>query len=205
LNILLYDSCFVCPLSVYIDVVCDDNLNALVIEGNPTNELLEDTKLKLMSEFSEMSNQAEMKMQIDRMRNLYLYEIQIRGFELALALISRKMYPEAIEFLNQNGLKCKAPETEEEFEKLTKAIQIKIMNRISKYKEAKAACDLYQKKGEKPTRKYFNKLLVMLSVCEIIKFQLDTKKMTVAEFAEYLNLYNEYQNNLKSTQYGRKF
>lgn len=201
----MYDSCFVCPLSVYMDVVCDDNLSALTIKGNPSNELLEDTKFKLISEFSEMSNQSETETQIERMRNLYLHEIRIRGYELSLTLIIEKRYPEAIGFLNRNGLKCKTPETEEEFERLIKAVRMKITNNTAKYREAKTAYDSYVKKGEKPTRKYFNKLLVMLSVCEIIKFQLDPKKMTVAEFAEYLNLYNEYTNNLKSNQYGRKF
>lgn len=203
-SILLYDSCYRCPLSVYIDVVCDNKLSALIIQGNPSVELLEETKIKLISEFSELSNQSESKILINKICDLYRYEIQIRSFELALNLIAGMNFSEAVAFLNQNGLKCKAPENEKEIESLIKSIRVKIMNRTAKYKEAKTIYDSIKGKGETPTRKYFNKLLVMLSVCEIIKIQLNPEKMTVSEFAEYLNLYNEYQNQLRSTRYGSK-
>jgi predicted Fe-Mo cluster-binding NifX family protein len=176
----------------------------LIIRGKPTNEMLEETKFKLITEFSELSNQTEAKSMLNSASKLYRYEIQIRGYEVAYGLIVNGIYPKAIEYLNLNGIKCKTPENENERETILKSLKIKLKNKIAKYKEAKTVYDLNPSKEEKPTRKYFNRLLVMLSVCEVVKIQLDPKKMTVSEFAEYLNIYSEYQNQLISMKYGRK-
>lgn len=197
-SILLYDI-NTCPLSVYIDVTCDDSkLKNLIIKGNPTQAELEEARFKLVTDFSELSNNGESQAISEVMSNFYYQRNLIVGYELSLKLVLAGKFEKSIEYLNQNGLKCSVPETEEEFQKLIRAIQMKLKNRIVKYKEAQNQYKtLSSGKGEKPTRKYYNKLLVMLSTCEAIKIQLNPKKMTVAEFAEYLNMFNEYQNHLK--------
>lgn len=205
-NILLYDV-NTCPLSIYIDVTCDDNkLRNLIIEGNPTQEELNEARSKLIAEFSELSNNGESQALTEVVSNLYYQRNLILGYELSLKLVLSGKFAKAIEYLNQNGVKCSPPKTDEELEKLINAIQLKTKNRMVKYKEAKSQYNaLSSGKGEKPTRRHYNKLLVMLSTCEAIKIQLDAKKMTVAEFAEYLNMFNEYQNNLKmrNNRHGR--
>lgn len=208
-NILLYDSVYTCPLSIYIDITCDDNkLKSLIINGNPTQKELEETRFRLITEFSEISNNGESQVYSDVISNFYYQRNLILGYELSLKLVIVARFDKAIEYLNQNGMKCSVPNTEEEYKSLIKAIQLKIKNRIAKYKEARSKYNaLSSGKTEKPTRRYYNKLLVMLSTCEIIKIQLDPKKMTVAEFAEYLNIYNEYQNQqkIKNNRHGGKY
>lgn len=198
-NTLLYDDINICPLSIYIDVTCDDSkLNKLIIQGNPTQGELEEARLKLVAEFSEVSNNGESQAYSDVVSRFYYLRSLIAGLELSLKLVIAGRFDKATEYLNQNGLKCSVPETEEEFQKLVKAIQLKLKNRAAKYKEARSQFNaLSSGKGEKPTRRYYNKLLVMLSTSECIKMQLKANEMTVAEFAEYLNLFNEYQNHLK--------
>ena len=198
-NTLLYDDVNTCPLSIYIDVTCDDNkLKKLIIKGNPTQAELEEARFKLVTDFSELSNNGESQAMSEVMSNFYYQRNLIVGYELALKLVVAGKFDKAVEYLNQNGLKCSVPQTEEEFQKLIRAIQMKLKNRIAKYKESRSQYNaLSSGKGEKPTRRYYNKLIVMLSTCEAIKIQLNPKKMTVAEFAEYLNMFNEYQNQLK--------
>jgi hypothetical protein len=66
-----------------------------------------------------------------------------------------------------------------------------------KYKVVEKEYKIFAGKSEKPTRKYFTRILVMLSSCEVIKMRLNPKEITLAEFAEYINLFNDYQNQLK--------
>lgn len=47
----LYDSCNKCPLRAYIEMVCNDNLRALVIGGNPPEEVLQEVRMALVAEF----------------------------------------------------------------------------------------------------------------------------------------------------------
>lgn len=204
-NILLYDI-YTCPLSIYIDVTCDDSkLNKLVIQGNPTQEQLEDARFKLVTDFSELSNNGESKAISDVITNLYYQRNILLGYEISLKLVLTGKFSESIAYLNNHGLKCEVPKTEDEHKKLINAMQLKIKNRLAKYKEARSQYDVfYSGKTERPTRAYYNKLIVMLSMCEIIKIQLNIQELTAAQFAEYLNVYNEYQNQLKIKNNGKR-
>ena len=57
----IIDSVYACPLSVYIDVTVDDRMDGLIISGRPTHDELEEAKMKLVSEFTELSGGGEMK------------------------------------------------------------------------------------------------------------------------------------------------
>ena len=201
----LYDSIYTCPLSVYIDAVVDDKLESLIISGNPTREYLEEVKIKLVSDFIELSGGGDMKAFIEATSDFYAKRSIALGFDIAIRLINARRYKKAIEFLDANGMNCSIPRNEDEHEKLIAAVGVKFKNRLAKHKEATGKYkDMISDRREKPTRKYYNKLLVTLSTCEVIKIQLNPKTMTVAEFAEYINTYKEYQNNLKIKLYGRK-
>lgn len=204
-NASLYDTCDICPLSVYIDVVCDNRLERLIISGNPTCEELKEAKYKLIAEFSELCSGNEEKAFNEAVRSYYYLRTLIIGYESCISLIVEGKFDSAIEFLNNNGIKCKVPADEKERLELIRSIETKIKGRILKFRQAertfKALCS---KKGEKPTRKYFNHLLVMLSTCEMIKMQLDRNKLTLAEFAEYLNVFNDHQQYLKTLQIKKK-
>jgi hypothetical protein len=200
LNILLYDSCYTCPLSVYIDVTVDDRLERLIIGGNPSREMLEETKMKLTAEFAELSGNEEAKIFNDVLDSYYKQRGLILGLETSLKLVTSGHFEAAITYLNSNGVKCSVPENEGEISALIARIQSKLKNRLAKFKEISSQYESLSKKGNKPTRRYYNKLLIILSTCEVIKIQLNPQKMTVAEFAEYLNMFNEYQNQLKNRQ-----
>jgi len=202
LNTSLYDV-YTCPLSVYIDIVVDNKLKGLVVSGNPTPEELENAKLRLMSDFAEIANSGESQAITEVINSYYAQRNAINGLKIALKLVLAGRFEKAIEYLNKNGVKCSAPANEGEFKALIDKIHLKLKNRMAKFKEISSRYKILSKKGDKPTRRYYNKLLVMLSTCEIIKMQLDPKKMTVAEFAEYLNIFNEYQNHLKIKKHAK--
>lgn len=193
----MYDSCYTCPLSVYIDVTVDDRLERLAISGHPSREELEEARMRLVSEFSELSAASETAALAETAAAYYRRMTLIAGFETAFRLVSSGRFEGAAAFLNGNGVKCRAPASAEELESLVKRIRMKLMNHHAKLKEERRQYEALSAHGGKPTRSYYNRLLVSLSVCEAIKMQLNPAQMTVAEFAEYLNLFNEYQHQMK--------
>jgi hypothetical protein len=200
----LYDTCDTCPLSVYIDLTCDDRLERLIISGNPSRELLEETKSKLVQEFSELVGGGETRAHIEAARNFLYYRNRVAGMQIAVHLISYGRYDDAVSYLNQSGVKCAAPENGERAAALIKELNREAGNLSARLKEKKELYESLKGKGEKPTRKYYNRLLVMLSTCEAVKMQLDRNRLTLSEFAEYINMFNEYGNQLKSIKNGRK-
>ncbi len=203
-NILLYDSIYNCPLAVYIDVTCDDHLlHRLTLRGKPTLKQLHEARFKLMADFAELSNQGQTKAIQQACLHYYRQRSLLFGMELCHQVVQTGASEEAVQFLTQYGLSCTVPTSLEETNRLLENIQMKIKNRRVKLKEAKKAYDLLTQKSEKPNRQYYSKLLVMLSTCEAIKMQLNPNRMTVAEFAEYISLFQHYQNQLKFRNNGK--
>lgn len=200
----VYDSCYTCPLPVYIDATVDDKLERLIISGHPPREYLEAIKMKLVYEFSELSASGESQALADAASSYYKQLCMITGLETALKLVFSGRFEKAIPYLNGSGVKCSLPGNGDELTALIGKIDMKLKNRLAKLKEISSRYEALSAKGEKPTRRNYNKLLITLSTCEAVKIQLNPKQMTVAEFAEYLNLFNEYQNLLKIKQNGRK-
>jgi hypothetical protein len=189
---------------VYIDVTCDDKLEKLIITGNPPREILEETKAKLMQEFSSLTGGGEMKEFTATARDFFQKRNTVMGIEVCIHLIASGKYGEAVEFLNRARIACTEPENEEQAARLITRLNGELKNRSGKLKEAADRYEKLQKKGEKPTRQYYNRLLVMLSTSETVKIQLDRNRLTLSEFAEYINAFNEYQTQLKAIQNGRK-
>jgi hypothetical protein len=180
-------------------------LEKLIISGSPTTEQLEEAKFKLTSEFSELSGGNDSKIFAETAKNYFHNRNLVLGLEISLRMIYEGKYDTSIEYLNNNGVSCTTPENEEQAKALIRKIELKLKNRSAKLKQYRAQYNaLSSKKSDKPTRRYFNKLIVMLSVSEVIKMQIDRNKLMLSEFAEYLNTYNEYQQYLQTLKNKRK-
>jgi len=150
-----YDSAYDCPLSVYIDMTVDDKLESLIISGDPTREQLEEAKLKIVSEFHEISGGNEATVNAEFVRSYYEQLNTLLLFEASMLLIGEKRYDEVVKFLNRHGVKCSVPRNEAERDALFKSVEMKYKNRSAKFKEATTRYNSLYKKGEKPTRKYY--------------------------------------------------
>ena len=199
-NISLYDSVYNCPLSVWIDVTVDNNLQKLILSGNPSREQLEAAKDKIYREYMDISDDTEMKASSEAYFDFIRKRVIVLGLVMAIDLIANDKFSYSLQFLNNCGISAKEPENENQKADLIKSLELKLKNRQAKLQEAQTRYESLQKKGEKPTRKYYNKLIVILSTCEAIKMQIDAKKLLLSEFAEYLNMYNEYCEHIRAKQ-----
>ena len=111
----IYDSCYSCPLSVYIRVVCDQDFEALIIDGNPSLLELKEAWNKILNEYYELSG--NMSNRSVNLKEYYIYRSQIIGFSLCLKLILLGEVGYVIEYLNNLGLRCKLPNNKVEEDK----------------------------------------------------------------------------------------
>jgi hypothetical protein len=165
--------------------------------------MLQEAKLKLVTEFSELSGNTAMKNYIANSKAYWRQLNVVKGLETAHTLVSAGRIQPATDFMKSVGIPCNENMATEE---IALFIERQIKARIIKLKDARHRMEQRDKNSREQgyTRKYFNRLLTVLSTCEAIHIQLDRNKMTVAEFAEYINIYNEYSTNIKDLKHGRK-
>ena len=196
----LYDSCNKCPLRAYIEMVCNDNLRALVIGGNPLEEVLQEVRMALVAEFHELSEDALSSSLNNRARQVTLCKVQILGLTLATRLLAEGSVKEALGYLNKNGIRVvSAPENEEGWKRLAGKIEAKIRALKVKIREAvkQYSAMLDKEKGGKYTPKDFNDQLVLLSKHAGFRLTVD---ISLAEYAGYLK---DYKNALKYGKYDK--
>lgn len=187
----LYDTCDKCPLSVYIDVVCNDNNKALIVSGNPREDALTATRMNLIMEFSELSGNEYTDRYHSVIRQIYSYKSVINGLNMAMNLVALGRFDVSIEYLNKNGVPCKAPNTDKESEMLLKKVQGVIKGKLVKYMEVCKKYESINKESSSvaPTPQYYTENLIMLS--KHIGYKLD-KSITLAEYAGYIKDYKQH-------------
>ena len=146
----------------------------------------------------DLSNDAEIKASSEAYFDFMKKKNIVLGLLVAIELVANDEFTKAAPFLKECGISAKEPGNEQQKSDLLKSLELKLKNRQAKLQESQTRYESLQKKGEKPTRKYYNKLIVILSTCEAIKMQIDAKKLLLSEFAEYLNMYNDYCEHIRS-------
>lgn len=197
----IINDCERCPLSVYIDIVCDERLDGLIISGKPPREMLEAAALKICSEFSVLSGGNDKSMGITR--RVYYYHSLILIYLICMNIISSgKCDKDVINTLVKNGLSCSMPNGDEETEKLISRIKSAISEKKIRMNNEKKRLQAIQTGTDvKPTREHYTNNLVMLS--KHVGFRL-TKEITLAEYAAYLKDYKEEIQRLKQLENGKK-
>jgi len=162
--------------------VCNDNLEALIIEGAPPKEALQLAKFDLLAEFAELSGSS--RNFIKSRKKILLFSSQIQVMQLSRILIEHGNY-ELLGYLNKIGVKGSIKNETDKIrylKKLDGQIKGKMIHLNNELKE-------YDKKeeGETPVFSFFNDQLAILS--NHFKFNINMN-ITLAQYASYLKLYN---------------
>ena len=197
----LYDTCDKCPLWVYINLVCDKDIRALIKKGNPPTEELEEARDNIASEFAELSANTTMSSIHNCQRQIYFLKSQIYGLAISLHLVSSGEHVEAIDYINKQGLRIKAASFDKEsVENIEKKIKNAIANRnIRLTQETKRLTEIAggRQKGAEFTKTLFNDQLIHLS--KHFGFRI-TKKITLAEYAGYIKDYQKSLSHVKTNK-----
>lgn len=182
----IYDTCTKCPMTAYISMVCDDDLSALVISGNAPEEVLQEVRSELISEFAELSGSDSMGAANNRMRVINLLKAKIQGLELCLKMSDE---PEVNQFLSSLRIKTAGLKPE----KARKVIQGYIKTFTVRYgEEMKKLKKITDTAVRQVKRSDFIDQSVALS--NFYKFQISIN-ISAAEFAGYVKNFKKNQNN----------
>ncbi|MBB4036557.1 hypothetical protein GGR21_002463 [Dysgonomonas hofstadii] len=191
----LYDTCNKCPLWVYVDLVCRDNLKALVIDGYPSDDILNKTKMSLIIEFSELSGNPHTAAMNIVLKNIHVYRIQINCLQMSHRLLLLGDSDTAINYLKSQGIIDVSYNRNKFLKRLEGIIKSKVINMNKDMKKYNKSAS---EKADKPTPQYYNDHLAILS--SHFKFNIDMN-ITLAQYASYLKIFN--QSISKNQNYGK--
>lgn len=186
----LIDSCEKCTLAVYMDMVCDNKVESLIVSGKPSTDALEAAKLAIITEYSELSGSPGLSREMSKYKAYMEYRAQLHFLNLCLMAVQGGEYDVAVENLNLFGFRCKVPDSDAKQETLIKRIEGEIKNKMIRLKNARK--DYEKLTAEKEvvtiTRKMFYDELAALS--KFHEFRI-TPAVSLAEYASYKSIYSE--------------
>lgn len=194
----IISDCDRCTLETYIKMACDGDLSVLIVSGNPGDDVLEAARLKIVSEFSVLSGSSDGMS--NAMRKAYFYHSLLLTLSVCGELIAFGEQEEAVRVLNEKGIRCSAPKTEEERMKLLKRIKSAMTEKRLRLKEEERRMKSMESKGKKATREDFMETLVALS--RHAGFRITTG-ITLSEYAAYLKDYKREIEQLKQLRNGK--
>lgn len=174
-------------------MVCDDDARALVVYGNPSEEIVEEAREKLLTEFAELSGDSRFGIINSCLRKIQYYRSGILLFAVCQRLVFWGDRDAVVKYLMEQGIGCENLSSEALVSKLSGMIGERKMRLRSEEKKYKKLVE--GEKTEKPTRRYFTEQLVELS--KYAGFRLTTE-ISLGEYAAYVKNMKEYVEQLKS-------
>lgn len=193
----IIDKCDKCPVYVYEDVVCNGNLRALVVDGNPPEDALMIAKLELVTEFAELSGDKTVSASNNHLRQVYMFRGQIMGLMMA-ADAMQKSRGDAVGFMRDAGLPVKVEMTDEAIQKKIvakmKNLDVRLREELKRYEASMPT------ESGKSTADGFTAQLIALSDEAGVHL---TKDIMMSEFAiriKNLEKKREYEKRIAHTR-----
>lgn len=200
----IYSSCYDCPLKVYIEIVCNNNLDALIISGNPPKEVLEDTYNKIISGYAELSGSSITTRYNILLKEIYSYRAQIVGLTICMRLLCDESSPEAVEGLNKLGIRCSLPTSKKTLNELLQKIDLRIKDRTIRMEKSKKEFESVKEKSKCSKATHADFIEQLSHVSRWAGFRISTD-ITLAEYAVYIKQMSECAEQLKAKTNGKKY
>lgn len=176
----MYSKCAECPVFAYRDAVCNDNLQALVRSGSPTDAELAAARNALSAEFAELTG--NMSIKAANMKTGNIMRLQLRIMALSAAAIIPD-HPNAVELFRREGWsKLSDDQRRKRAEAKIKELTVRLN------KETAQAAKREEKAPQRLTEAEFNMQMVIVS--KWAGFHL-SDRMMLAELAGYFKAYSE--------------
>lgn len=187
----LKNKCRLLTIGDYIELICEGNSSVLIAEGRPDAEALNEAKMGIISEFSELSAEEGSSAILDCLRKIYKYEAEIVAMTIALKHLDT-LFDESVALLQRLGVRAK-PDNMTVFIRRAHA-EIKSRN-IRRQSEIKLYNSLSSKSdGKKLTSQdVFDE---MSDIIQALKVNIDVGT-NLALYASHRKNYKQYLNSLK--------
>jgi hypothetical protein len=192
---MLYQHITELPLRNFIDCSVNDNYHALVISGHPTEQELLFAWSNIQQEYADAMGNHEHRLYITLFKEVTILKITLQTIHCLIEILQEVYYePYAAElnkllrtdFKFDHTDQNKYNETLRRCFNRSKGLKIDLELKLIQYKAIEKK---NQETGKKPTREYYQSILITLS--DYAKYQLQDS-ITVYEFCDRLRRFNNY-------------
>lgn len=195
---------YTCPMSRFIEGLCDKNYRALIIEGEPTEVELNQGWADIVSLYTEKVFTPEQKMQLHLTRTVLMLQLTLQQINTILEALTKYYAAPLANQLNTllNTRFVFDPSDKLGYYKTLQAAQTRskgIQMNLNMKQDALKALEKKDKGTQVSDRDYFIKMKVALEDMSQIHF--DFSSLTVAEYCERLS--QAVQQSKKQSHAGR--
>ena len=200
-NIKLYKNCNQLMLDRFIQIIVEGDLRLLIIEGEPSNEILQETWQYIYAEYTSLINDDNSTEIYKAIRDINMWKMKFQRIEMFVSLLSQRPYPLLIIELKKMGYNYTFNHNDIQSYKAdlnavyntAKTLLIQISNR-EKDLEYLQKKDSQSKTKEKPIDQFD---MMLISLSEHYKYEVQPHHLTVARFAKMMNRVKEYAKKLE--------
>jgi hypothetical protein len=189
------------PLARYVDALVDDNLAALIICGKPTDEQLAQAWQDIKIQYADVMGDAEGKRLVIIMRELAILNVTLSQIDAILQMLESYYCDALARELNRliGGALKFDPAAEAQYEATLKRARNRskgiVLARDLKQSQLDALQKTYEDKQGKPSRRYFQDILISLS--DVSSYGLTMDSMSTYEFCERIHRLNKRNEHAK--------
>jgi len=176
----LYRGCNNLPMEIFIQCLCDENLDALVIEGKATKEQLHHAWVMILAEYYELKGDVDGEQWL-LSRDVMRLENHLTLLDRCVEFLKTRWSDSIAESINKLGYTFRPASKGDYWEELNRVVQkskTKYIHLQQMIKELEA--QVKKVEGKKPTRGYFDNMLIHIEEMQKVSYSLDT--LTVQKF-----------------------
>lgn len=178
----LYRGCSMLPMENFIQCLCDDNLKALVIEGDVSEQKLQERWVMILAEYYEIKGDTSDGMeQWQLSRDIMRLQNHLFLLEQCIEYLKVRWSDSIADSVNKLGYPFKPKSNEEYFTELEAVVnkaKTKYIHLQQKLKELEQQVSKLSDK--KPSRDYFDNILIHIEEMQKVTYSMDT--ITVQKF-----------------------
>jgi hypothetical protein len=189
-----YKTCDEIPLCKFIEMYKGD-INALVKSGTPSREDLERAAVSMLDEYSALTNNKNIAIEIEDRNNMVNHNIKLVLLEAGERLIEAGAYPDASEILEKVGVKMKdSPSLQD-----VMAIKKQIRSKTAQIRYSLSVLERNRLKAPDPKDKDFTRERMVVS--SHFKMRIDPQTFTAAEYGNLIKIMVEQLKEIE--RYGK--
>lgn len=178
----LYDSLHTLPLSIFIECVCDNNLDLLVISGKPSQKDIEDCWFNLWYQYVDLNEDNEGVYILQLKKEVALLNHKIAVVDCAVLILRSLYVTELVKALKEYGITGVLKPSHPEYSKsLDRVLAIMAPKKLSLQIKMKEVED-YETNSERGIidRSYFDNMINRISKFQ--KYDIDPNKLMTSRF-----------------------
>lgn len=194
------------PLPVFIDCICDNNYDGLIISGKPTSDELATAFEAIYEQYIEAVGGKDLLRHIRQIKEIAIAQNRVVSAECIIETF--KLYPTEGLYEQLYKFGYKLPKKPYNYANVNEVLRIFVANYKYDFRKLEKLIlefeSVNKSDGEKSsgyTREYFIGSLVDMS--EAFKFNISEKDLSVLQYCIYINRYKSYCDaQLKKLQHG---